>query len=220
MQKLQSIRKRTLNAQEEEYFFEGFLTHVMEGVHRDIICDVCELRSPLLIATACLDKIIRLISLKDQKVIGVFKGHSTGVRQLDCSQMNEGYILSVASENFVNVWSLEGGIGAIQSNLNQANKKNKPSLAGILQRGMEIIKFVRSMLDSPFCATVDCKFQIKIWDFTKVELMQAINSNLSGFDNLEVNDLIFIGYSKRFAVVSKRLHFYDPYFLNTMLQKK
>ena len=89
------------------------MSHAYEKMHTDIIFDVCEILTPLLVATACMDKAIRLISLKEKKVVGVFNGHKMGVRQLDYSELDDGYILSVGSEPFVNVWSLEGGVGAI-----------------------------------------------------------------------------------------------------------
>ena len=72
------LRKRTLMAQQEEYFYDGFLVHVFgkdtENNHTDLITDVCEIANPLVIATACMDKLIRLISLTSKRVIGVFKG--------------------------------------------------------------------------------------------------------------------------------------------------
>ena len=66
-------------AQQEEYFFDGFLVHVFgkdtENNHTDMITDVKEIANPLIIATACMDKLIRFISLTQKRVIGVFKGN-------------------------------------------------------------------------------------------------------------------------------------------------
>ena len=77
----------------EEYFHDGFLVHEFYekknvsfkrlSIHKDVIKDVCEIKSPLLIATACLDKLIRLISLKEKIIIGIFNGHYSGINQLD-----------------------------------------------------------------------------------------------------------------------------------------
>ena len=44
-------------------------------IHHDVILDVVEVLSPLLIATASVDKLIRLISLKEKRVLGVLVGH-------------------------------------------------------------------------------------------------------------------------------------------------
>jgi hypothetical protein len=71
----------------DEYFYDGFLVHAFgketKFNHTDTITDVCEIISPLIIVTSSLDKIIRMFSLKSKKVIGIFKGHLLGVRQLD-----------------------------------------------------------------------------------------------------------------------------------------
>jgi hypothetical protein len=56
------------------------MSHVFLGMHTDLIFDVCEVRNPMLVVTACMDKLIRLISLKDKKVVGIFNGHQRGVR--------------------------------------------------------------------------------------------------------------------------------------------
>jgi len=50
---------------EEEYFYDGFLVHQFKkDIHNDAVLDICEIMSPLLIATACMDKYIRLYTLK------------------------------------------------------------------------------------------------------------------------------------------------------------
>ena len=73
----------------EEYFHDGFLVFEFKesglygengkNMHSDRIQDVCEIKSPLLIATACFDKQVRLISLQDKKLVGIFSGHLKGV---------------------------------------------------------------------------------------------------------------------------------------------
>lgn len=73
-------KKATLFANEEEYFYDGFLVHEYADIHKDVIMDIAEINVPLLIATGCIDKLIRLISLKEKKVVGIFSGHTKGVR--------------------------------------------------------------------------------------------------------------------------------------------
>lgn len=110
-----------------------------EAIHHDVIFDLCELTSPLLVATASIDGLVRLISLKEKRVVGVFAGHSKGVRQIDYTPYNDGYLLSAGFEAFVNVWSLEGGMGAIQSSSNLARRGDKrgrlSNLHGRLSKG-------------------------------------------------------------------------------------
>ena len=80
--KIPQFKKKTLKLDEEEYFYNGFLVHEFKGLHKDVIMDCIEIASPLLIATACIDKNIRLISLAEKKIMGVFMGHHKGVRHL------------------------------------------------------------------------------------------------------------------------------------------
>ena len=163
---------------EEEYFYDGFLVHQFDKKsHTDAVLDICEIVSPLLIATACMDKAIRLYMLKDHKLIGIFNGHIKGCRQLDYTSYHEGFILSVGYENYANVWSLEGGMGAIQSsiNLEASGKTNSSSnLSGKLSNVNNILRFARFISNSPFSATVDEKFVVKLWNFQTFQQLQTI----------------------------------------------
>ena len=87
--------------------------HEFKNLHQDVIMDCVEISFPLLIATACIDKNIRLISLSEKKVMGIFMGHSKGVRQLHYTPYQEGYMVSASFERIANIWSFDGGIGAI-----------------------------------------------------------------------------------------------------------
>lgn len=219
-----SFRKKPYHAQNEEYFWNGFLVHEYRedrgrgaSIHSDVIMDVCEIQSPLLIATACLDKLIRLISLKDQKVVGKFSGHLKGVRQLDYTSYMDGYILSVGHESFVNVWTLDGGMGAIQSSISlgkQNKSKHLSNFYGKLSKGHNLMKFARFLHNSSFCATVDEKFVCKLWKFTTQELLQSIQPYLGLQD---INGVLTFKGLKRFAIVCKRLVFFDVYTINQLI---
>ena len=60
-----------------------------------------------------MDKLIRLISMREKRVEGIFSGHETGVRQLDYTNYFDGFIVSVGFECYGSIWVLEGGMGAI-----------------------------------------------------------------------------------------------------------
>ena len=111
--KLAKYRKATLKALEEEYFHDGFLVQEFVDIHKDVIMDVAEIPDPLVIATACIDKMVRLISLKEKKVVGIFSGHLKGVRQIQYTSYQDGFMVSVDYESYANIWTLEGGMGAI-----------------------------------------------------------------------------------------------------------
>ena len=112
-----------------EFYYSAFLVHTYdrndngEVVHHDVILDAIEVLQPMLVATASVDKLIRLISLKERRIVGVFTGHKKGVRQLDFTSYGEGYMLSCGFEAEAVVWSLEGGLGAIQSGANRSTQK-------------------------------------------------------------------------------------------------
>jgi hypothetical protein len=115
--KCASFRKKAVYFSEEEYFHPPFMvSEFPKTMHTDTIQDVTECFDPMLVITACMDSLIRLISMNERKLVGVFRGHLTGVRQLDYTVFGEGYVLSIGHERFINVWSLEGGLGALQSN--------------------------------------------------------------------------------------------------------
>lgn len=224
---MHAIRKKPFHAQTEEYFWDGFLVHEYRedrgrgaSIHSDVIMDVCEIQSPLLIATASLDKLIRLISLKEQKVIGKFSGHLKGVRQLDYTSYMDGYILSVGHESFVNVWTLDGGMGAIQSSISLGKQKKSKHLSnfyGKLAKGHNLIKYARFLHNSSFCTTIDEKFVCKLWKFTTQELLQSIQPYLGLQD---INGVLTFKGLKRFAIVCKRLVFFDVYTINQLINNQ
>jgi hypothetical protein len=72
-------RKRSANLIDEEYYHDGLLVCELK-MHKDLITDVCEILNPLLVATSCMDKKLRLISLQERKVVGCFLGHERGLQ--------------------------------------------------------------------------------------------------------------------------------------------
>lgn len=112
--------------------------------------DVCELHSPLSLATASFDRTIRIYNLQDKTALGVLKEHKTGVRSLNYTPFHGGNILSVGHEIYVNVWSPEGSI--VRSHIGKLEGHNAPVVAA---------KFINV---TPYCVSVDEKMNIRIWD--------------------------------------------------------
>ena len=134
---------------------------------RDIITDVEEIAEPMLIAVACIDKLIRIISMKEKKIMGILQGHIKGVRQLHYSPFQDGYMVSVGFEAFCNVWTFEGGMGSIQStlSLNKTNTVNKSNLQGKFNNYKHVIRLAKFIMNSPFCVEIDEKHILKLFNF-------------------------------------------------------
>lgn len=69
--------------------------------------DLVEINVPHCIATASLDKTIRLYNIEERFYIAVLKGHETGIRKLSYISKFGGYLISIAHENSIYVWSPE-----------------------------------------------------------------------------------------------------------------
>ena len=76
------------------------------------------------------------------------------------------------------------------------------------------MKFARFLHNSSFCATVDEKFVCKLWKFTTQELLQSIQPYLGLQD---INGVLTFKGLKRFAIVCKRLIFFDVYTINQLM---
>ena len=96
---------------------------------------------------------------------------------MDYTAFTDGFIISVGYEPDAYLWSLEGGMGSIQSSLNNKRKKKMSNLHGRLSKGGQIIKNAKFIQNSTFCITIDEKFTCKIWNFMNLEMMQQISKN-------------------------------------------
>lgn len=72
--------------------------------------DVTEINIPFCIASASLDKTIRLYNLEERLLITVLKGHKTGVRSLSYIKNFGGFIASASHEPSVYIWSPETAV--------------------------------------------------------------------------------------------------------------
>jgi len=160
--------------------------------HEEEVMDVCEVHSPLCIATASFDRTIRIYNLQDKTPMGILKEHKTGVRSLDYSPYHGGNILSVAHENYINVWSPEGSIS--RSHVGKLEGHNAP---------VACAKFINK---TPFCVSVDDRVCARVWDIRHLQCQQIIPHE----GKLPVYGMLVFPFSKRFAVLSKRFIFFDP----------
>ncbi len=95
--------------------------------HEEEVMDVCEIHSPMALASASFDRTIRIYNLVDKTAIGVLKEHKTGVRHLNYTPFHGGNILSVGHENYINVWSPEGSI--VRSHIGKLEGHNAPCVS-------------------------------------------------------------------------------------------
>lgn len=69
--------------------------------------DLVEIKTPNCIATASLDRTIRLYNIEEKFLITVLKGHETGIRKLSYISNFGGFFVSVGHESSIYVWSPE-----------------------------------------------------------------------------------------------------------------
>lgn len=72
--------------------------------------DLVEINVPNCVATASLDRTIRLYSLQERFLITVLKGHETGIRNLSYISNFGGFFVSVGHETSIYVWSPETAV--------------------------------------------------------------------------------------------------------------
>jgi uncharacterized membrane protein (DUF2068 family) len=75
-------------------------------------------------------------------------------------------MVSASFESFANIWSFEGGIGAIQSSLNlQKTSEIMSNLHGKFNNYKHLIKMAKFINNSPFCLALDEVNICKIFNF-------------------------------------------------------
>jgi WD40 repeat protein len=72
--------------------------------------DLLEINVPFCIASASLDRTIRLYNLAEKFVITVLSGHETGVRSISYINKFGGFFISVAHEPNIYVWAPETAV--------------------------------------------------------------------------------------------------------------
>jgi WD40 repeat protein len=174
------------------------------GEHGGEILDVIEIKKPMLVLTACMDKIIRLISLNDKEVVGKWEDHKSAVRCLDYNpSIGVGLILSVGFEYYINVWSPEVAIA--------------DAFKGRLEGHYSPVIMCKFLSGSPMCVSVDEEGNVRVWDSRQLLCLQLISQEKKNF---KVNKLLSIPKYNKFILYGNKIIFYDPKYRDTDIKPK
>jgi WD40 repeat protein len=174
------------------------------GEHNGEILDVIEIKKPMLVLTACMDKLIRLISLNDKEVVGKWEDHKSAVRCLDYNpNIGVGLILSVGFEYYINVWSPEVAIA--------------DAFKGRLEGHYSPVIMCKFLSGSPMCVSVDEEGNVRVWDSRQLLCLQLITQEKKNF---KVNKLLSIPKHNKFILYGNKIIFYDPKYRDTDIKPK
>lgn len=143
-------------------------THSQEQTfteHGGEIMDVVEIQEPFCIAVASYNDIdrgvIMLYNLVDKCSIGKLVEHKTHVRRLCYNQKFGGTLLSIGSENYINVWTPNVSITRAHS-------------GKLFGHSIPVVdaKFIHT---TPFIASVDFKLNVRLWDQRNLSCLQIIS---------------------------------------------
>ena len=134
-----------------------------EVQHPDTIMDVVEIYSPHLLVTAWMDHKIRLINLKEQSIVAIYKEHKTGVRKLSYCHLYNSTIASVGHENYINLWSPE--ISLFKAHLGRLEGHNSTVVDAQFND------------QTPFLISLDIKENLRVWDIREQDWLQIITRN-------------------------------------------
>jgi WD40 repeat protein len=174
------------------------------GEHTGEILDMIEIKKPMLILTACMDKLIRLINLNDREIVGKWEDHKSAVRCLDYNpNIGVGLILSVGFEYYINVWSPEVA-------LNDAFK-------GRLEGHYSPVIMCKFLSGSPMCVSVDEEGNVRVWDSRQLLCLQLIPQEKKNF---KVGKLLSLPKYNKFILYGNKIIFYDPKYRDTDIKPK
>lgn len=175
------------------------------GDHTDEILDCIEIKKPMLVLTACMDKIIRLINLNDREIVEIWADqHKSAIRSLDYNaNVGVGTILSVGFEYYINVWSPEVA-------LNDAFK-------GKLEGHYSPVIMCKFLSGSPMCVSVDEEGNVRIWDARQLLCLQLIPQEKKNF---KVSRLLNLHKHNRFVLYGNKMVFYDPKYRDSDIKPK
>jgi len=157
--------------------------------HRDIVLDVTELEGLDIIASASIDRTIRLWDLTTGKHRRTLLGHAKGIRKLSYSTEYR-FLISVGFDFDVFVWN------PYVANLILRLHDHGCSLCGV-----EILN------STPILITADIEGTFKIWDmrnFTCVQTFRTEENRTSSFCGF-----VSIHSSKRLVGVGRKMTFFD-----------
>jgi WD40 repeat protein len=175
------------------------------GEHGKEILDCIEIKKPMLVLTACMDKKIRLINLNDREIVEIWDDqHKSAIRSLDYNpNVGVGTILSVGFEYSINVWSPEVA-------LNDAFK-------GKLEGHYSPVIMCKFLSGSPMCVSVDEEGNVRIWDSRQLLCLQLIPQEKKNF---KVTRLLNLHKHNRFLLYGNKIVFYDPKYRDSDIKPK
>ena len=173
-----------------------YRTHYCEMLpHRGEILDCIEISKPMLIITACMDSKIRLINISERGIVKMWNNHSLGVRALNYNPLieNNGYILSVGFEYFINIYCTDLSI--------------EEAYKGKLEGHYSPVINCQFLSNSYMAVSVDEECCVRIWD-TKLKIcLQVIPTPKKNF---KVVNLLCLPKYNRFVVFGNKIIYYDP----------
>ena len=173
-----------------------YRTHYCEMLpHRGEILDCIEISKPMLIITACMDSKIRLINISERGIVKMWSHHSLGVRSLNYNPFieNNGYILSVGFEYFINIYCTDLSI--------------EESYKGKLEGHYSPVINCQFLSNSYMAVSVDEECCVRIWD-TKLKIcLQVIPTPKKNF---KVINLLCLPKYNKFLVFGNKIIYYDP----------
>ena len=172
-----------------------YRTHYCEMLpHRGEILDCIEISKPMLIITACMDSKIRLINISERGIVKMWSQHSLGVRSLNYNPFieNNGYILSVGFEYFINIYCTDLSI--------------EEAYKGKLEGHYAPVINCQFLSNSYMAVSVDEECCVRIWD-TKLKIcLQVIPTPKKNF---KVVNLLCLAKFNKFLVFGNKIIYYD-----------
>ena len=137
-----------------------------------------------------MDHKIRLINLREQNVVAIYKEHKTGVRRLSYCHLYNSTIASVGHENYINLWSPE--ISLFKAYIGRLEGHNSTVVDAQFND------------QTPFLISLDVKENVRIWDIRTQDCLQIITRNSSSVTPPEY--LVLFPYHRhKFCISGKKL---------------
>ena len=187
------LRKYDIRKFADDFFERDPVTLVIEG-HTDQIMAIQEIKLPPCIATASLDRTIRLYNLIEERPISVLRKHTTGVRALDYISNMGGFFISVGHETCVHVWSPETAVSKC--------------FVGKLSGHVEPVVDAKFIPDTTLIVSIEEKLAIRVFDVFLFECKQVIYPPI-GHKPPCLGLVMVPGMKDMFAWFGRRFIFYD-----------
>ena len=159
------------------------------GLHRDIILDIIELDELEVLATASMDRTIKLWDLPAGKLKRTLTGHAKGVRKITYNSEYR-FLISVGFDFDVLVW-----------NPYVANLILRLSDHGCSLCGVEIIP------STPILISADIEGTFRVWDVRNFLCVQSFKADEKRAGQLK--GFCTIASTKRIVAVGRSMHFFD-----------